>query len=277
MGTSDEDFDNINELQVGDRDNYTHTLVGKKVVKRTLDQSFLLQVIMDTVPGHSIISFNGHNDSVGTSEETLWHEGGLVVFPAAATTMTVSSGDANDTSAGTGARTVLIVGLDADYLEIQEVITLSGQTEVTTTNSYLRINFVIVTTAGSGGVNAGHIYIGTGTVTSGKPAVVINFADPGNNLSDAGFFTIPAAKNAYVLNAIFTGTGNKTAELAVYTSVAGGVFLRVAEFDLDNGPVTLANIVPFRKLAPKTDIELRTVAGQTADVKAFVTLLLADQ
>lgn len=255
----------------------THTETGSK---RSLDVSttdFYLEVAKGNVAGHTIVTFNGHNPAVGTSLESLWHEGGLVVFPTSASTMTVSSDDANDTSAGTGARTVIIQGLDTNYLEISETVIMNGVTAVTTSNSYLRVNTMIVVTAGSGAVNAGVVYIGTGSVTSGKPAVVVNLVETGDNLSQTGFFTVPAAKDAYVVNIIFTGTGNKTAEMIIFTRLTGGLFLKVAIFDLDNGPVAMNRLVPFRKIPAKTDIELRSLAGTSADVKALVSLVVVDQ
>src|SRR5210317_2657610 len=121
-------------------------------------------------PSYKQVYKFGQNAVVGNSMETIWQQGGLYSYPPSASTTTVSSSNANDTSAGTGARTVQIVGLDGDYNEISETIILNGQTAVTTTNSFLRVNRGVVLTAGSGGVNAGIIYVGTGTVTLGVPA-----------------------------------------------------------------------------------------------------------
>ena len=133
-------------------------------------EPFELQVAQGQIAYHKHVYKFGQNVTVGDSVETIWAQGGLYSYPPSATTMTVSSSDTNDTSAGTGARTVLISGLDGDYNEISETITLNGQTPVTTTNSFIRVNRAIVLTAGSGGANAGIIYVGTGTVTTGVPA-----------------------------------------------------------------------------------------------------------
>jgi hypothetical protein len=84
--------------------------------------------------------------------ETIWAEGGLYSYLTAATVLKVSSSSVNDTSAGTGARTVELSGLDADYNEISELVTLNGQTPVNTTKLFLRINRMVVRSAGSGGV-----------------------------------------------------------------------------------------------------------------------------
>ncbi len=114
----------------------------------------------------------GHNSAVGTTLQTLWTGSGLYAYPAAATIMKVSSGDTDDTAAGTGAQSVQIYGLDADYKEIDETVILNGQTEVNTTLSYLRVYRMIVRTAGSSGWNEGKLYVGVGAVTTGVPATI---------------------------------------------------------------------------------------------------------
>ncbi|MCK5342167.1 MAG: hypothetical protein KAR20_02120, partial [Candidatus Heimdallarchaeota archaeon] len=74
-----------------------------------------------------------------TTEKTVWSGPGIYVYPTAAIQMTVSSSDVDDTAAGAGMRKVLIGGLDADYNQISEIVTLNGQTPVTTVNSYFRV------------------------------------------------------------------------------------------------------------------------------------------
>ena len=101
--------------------------------------SLLLRSAMG-LTGGSVTSFYkfGYNAAVSSTEETVWMQGGRYVWPTSASTMTISSADANDTSAGTGAQTVTINGLDANYAEISETVTMDGQIAATTTNSYLR-------------------------------------------------------------------------------------------------------------------------------------------
>ena len=81
----------------------------------------------------------GYNPDVDTQEETVWGNSGDYVWLDSAVTMFVSSTSADDNGTGTGARTILIQGLDEDYNEIEETITLNGQTQVATQLSYLRI------------------------------------------------------------------------------------------------------------------------------------------
>lgn len=94
-----------------------------------------------------------------------------ITFPSSAITLGIASSSINDTSAGSGAQSLQIVGLDADYNEIFEIISLNGQTEVNSTKEFLRVNNAIVFSFGSTGWNEGTIYIGgsDNTFTNGLP------------------------------------------------------------------------------------------------------------
>jgi len=160
-------------------------------------EPFELQVARGQIQAHSVVTIAGYNSNVDTSWAMITPVGNLS-YPAAALQMTVSSADADDTSAGTGARTVLITGLDANYAVISESVTMNGQTAVTTTNSFLRINSMLVTTAGTSLANEGIIYIGSGTVTSGVPATIYNVIAAGFNNATSSQYTIPAGYTGYL-------------------------------------------------------------------------------
>ena len=78
---------------------------------------------------------------------------------SSADTMNVVSDSANDTSDGTGARTIKITGLDGNYDEIEEIVTMNGLSSVTTTKSFIIIHRAIPNTAGSTETNVGTITI----------------------------------------------------------------------------------------------------------------------
>jgi len=121
-------------------------------------------------------------------------QGAAAGLPAAAAATTISSGSTSDTSAGTGARTVLVTGLDANYNIVSETATMNGRTGVTLTNQYLRVTNIEVQTAGSGGVNAGIIYVGTGSITTGVPANIIGGIAAGDNVFQAARYTVPTGQ-----------------------------------------------------------------------------------
>ena len=90
----------------------------------------------------------------------------LGTFPATPRILSFASTSATDTSAGTGARTITIVGLDANKEAQQESgIILTGQTPVNSTKTYSRINRIFIDDTGSGGVNEGDIYASDTTDT----------------------------------------------------------------------------------------------------------------
>jgi len=234
----------------------------------------------DLSPSYKQILKFGQNQSVGNSIETIWEEGGLYVYPPSATTMTVSSSDANDTSAGTGARTIQISGLDGSYNEVSEIITMNGQTAVTTSNSYLRVNRALVLTAGSGGANAGIIYVGTGTVTSGVPANVYTTINGfGLNQSLQAFWTVPAGYTAYIYQSnISTGTSTQTPAILKTLLVIrpfGGVFNTKEVITLTDGNHLQNYNFPI-KVTEKSDIEFRAESSSASvsfDVSASLNIM----
>jgi hypothetical protein len=168
------------------------------------NEVFGLQVSRGQVQGHSAVIVFGYNPDVDTTQESVWPDGGTVPHPTSASVLKISSSDANDTSAGTGARTVFIEGLDGDYAVVSETVTLNGQTAVNTTRSYLYVNSFYVVTVGSGGENAGNINAGTGVVTAGVPAVLYDIIAAGFNNRTTGHYCVPAGYTAYMIQGLFS-------------------------------------------------------------------------
>lgn len=183
------------------------------------NEAFGLQVSRGQIQGHSTVIVFGYNPDVDTTEESVWPDGGTVFHPTVASILKISSSSTNDTSAGTGARTVYIEGLDGNYNVISETVTLNGQTAVNTVNSYLYVNSFYVTAVGSGGENAGNINAGTGVVTAGVPAVLYDIIAAGYNNRTTGHYCIPAGYTGYMTEGLFS-----SGQASGTTSVTG--FLR---------------------------------------------------
>lgn len=233
-----------------------------------------INVVRGNVPGASNTRRTGFNPGVGTSETTVWNETTtFVAYPATAAVVTVSSSSANDTSAGTGARTVTLSGLDANYNVISEVITMNGQTAVTSVNLYLRLSPLTTLTAGSGGKNAGVIYAGTGSVSVGVPATIYSSMGVGYNESHQAFYTVPAGMTGYITDVSAT-TDTAGTRVLLYTRVQGGVFLARRVNQVGVGGFARVNQLPL-SIPAKTDIEYRALVGTgTANVSAQFELLL---
>ena len=155
----------------------------------------------------------GYNPDVDTQEETVWGNSGDYVWLDNAVTMFVSSTSANDTGTGTGARTILIQGLDEDYNEIEETITLSGQTQVATQLSYLRIYRSFVTLAGSNEGTSGVIYIGSSGATGGVPNTTVYASIGIGNQTQIAAYTVPAGYTLYVDEINFTAAVSQSNKL----------------------------------------------------------------
>ena len=237
---------------------------------------FLVNVSAGRIDGLSMVRKFGHNLAVGTSLEDLWSEGGAYAYLSVATVLKISSADANDTLAGTGARTVQIYGLDSAHLEIDETIILNGQTEVNSVNTYLRIYRMVIRTAGSGGANASIVYAGTGTVTAGVPAVVYSSIDAGLNQTLGAMYTVPANKTAYLLELQTSSGGQKAVDVYLLVRPINEVFQVKDSFHYFQDSVP-SNYKAYLKIEAKSDITIQAmVASTTSPVGSYYSLLLVD-
>ena len=155
----------------------------------------------------------GYNPDVDTQEETVWGNSGDYVWLDSAVTMFVSSTSADDNGTGTGARTILIQGLDEDYNEIEETITLNGQTQVATQLSYLRIYRSFVTLAGSDEGTNGVIYIGSSGATGGVPNTTVYASVSIGNQTQIAAYTVPAGYTLYIDEINFTAAVSQAQKL----------------------------------------------------------------
>ena len=227
-------------------------------------EPFELQVARSQIAFHKTQFKFGFNPDIDNALETIWAQGGLYAYLAAATVLKVSSSSANDSAAGTGARTVDLYGLDADYDEISETITLNGQTAVDTTQSFLRINRMVIRTAGSGGQNAGVVYAGTGTVTSGVPQNIFATVAAGDNQSLMALWTVPRGYTAYLFQTNVTAactTSNKLLTTTIVARPSGEVFQVKDKFGIqvDGGAIVQKYTFPLA-FTEKTDIEVRAIS-----------------
>ncbi len=226
-------------------------------------EPFYLQLARGQIENHKTIFKFGFNPDVTGTEETIWDQGGIYSYPSAAIVMKVSSTSANDAAAGTGARTVLVSGLDENYDEVEETVTLNGQTEVTTTTTFIRVFRAYVVTAGSGGTAAGDIYVGTGTVTAGIPATIYARITLGENQTLMAMWTVPAGYTAYITkNNIGTGSSHANQYIGgrLVGREYGGVFRTASKVVLQNNSLPFNWEVPI-SFPEKTDIEVRAYSS----------------
>jgi hypothetical protein len=202
----------------------------------------------------------GFNRTIATDFETIWEYGGAYSFPTSSATLSLVSSSASDTMS------VLVSGLNSDYEEIYDVVTLQGATPVTTTNEFFRVNSTVIL-AGS---NAGNI-----TVTHGSDVVSYIGAEIG--ISQQCVYTVPADKQLYLFRISLTsGTVNPN-KYIIYRNVvtnSSGRTLRVAEATFQNNQQNFDRQIPFR-LDSKTDFsfEAKSSSGDN-ELSIFVETVL---
>jgi len=151
-------------------------------------------------PGRvAFVTINGQNPAVTTLADVA--DANVVrTLPTSAFTVSVSSGSATDTAAGTGAQAVEVDVLDTNYALYTLSFELAGQTKVTDAvlgANALRVNDIRITRWGSGGQNVGVIYVydSSDTVTSGVPQTATKIFGrilATANVSRGAFYTVPA-------------------------------------------------------------------------------------
>lgn len=151
-------------------------------------EPFDLQVSRGQVDGHTPIQIFGYSVAVGaTAFGPLWEgltsSGGTYAYPSSAAQLVLVSDSASDTSA----LSVKIDGLDANYAPLSETIAMNGTTNVTTTNSFLRINLISTTN----GVNVGNITAKISTTTYAK-------INAGIGQTQMSIYTVPAGYTFYL-------------------------------------------------------------------------------
>ena len=179
-------------------------------------EPFNLQVSRGQITMHERFCPFGFNAVVGTSPETIWTAGGTYAFPSTATVLTVvsSSTDDDGSPVGTGARTVTIEGLDANYAAISETVTMNGTTDVTTVKTFLRVNHAYVATCGSTGSNVGAITIANSTPTT--LAEIVATA----GIAQQCVYTVPAGKTAFITRYMLSSYNSST------TGSAGQIWVK---------------------------------------------------
>lgn len=239
---------------------------------------FGLEVAKGNIDGLSFIHKFGRNPDIDAgTDEDVWDMGGTYSWPTSALTLTLNSTNANDTVAGTGARTIRIFGLDSSWDEQTEDITMNGTTGVNTINTYRRIYRIYVLTAGSNETNIGRLEAANGGTV---------YAAIGGNVGQTlmAIYSIPNAKTGYLQDLYWDivpaggAAANLEGEIHVHVRPDGGAWRTIAQFGVStkSGLNTYIWRVPL-PLDAKTDIRIGLSANDNnIEVNAGFSILLED-
>lgn len=146
----------------------------------------------------SIARVFAYNPTVTDTESLVWTSGGPYTgwLTSAAAVRVRAGGNANDTAAGTGARTLTVYGLNETWALASESITLAGASaSAATTTTFIRVHRVTVDTVGTyTGGNTGAITIET---TGGTLVAAI---EAGRSRTTLGLYTIPAGMTGWIFD-----------------------------------------------------------------------------
>jgi len=247
-----------------------------------------LEISKGNIPQHSTINKFGFNKDIdtGTDPETIWSAGGLYTFPSSADTLKIVSNDVDDNGTGTtGALTIKVLGLDANYDFIEEDFTLKGQTPVTGDKQFLRVYRAFVTSAGSSECNEGTITINNSddSLTLAEIPVDVNASIGGYGQTNMAIYTIPRNYKAYLVNvsaAIVRSGSNRHATIAVYLR-KNGVKRVIQELAIESSGSTTFNktFVMPQEIEEKTDVyvECMEVSSNNTAIFSNFGLILVDQ
>ena len=254
-----------------------------------LDSTPMLDIARGVLTGKSHINKYGRNpDCAQAASSTavnigrsIW-DGGIAgavnwLAPTASRVHQLVSTSVNDTSAGTGARTVQIYGLDVNYALFNETITLNGTGNVAT-SAFTMIYRMRVRSAGSTGWNAGTI-----KATADSDGTVTAQITIGYSQTLMTQFMVPASTKGFMTS--FAGTLKKSGGVAKFADV----FLMSKEFGevwriresgscaSDGQNKFVHDFKPHKTFQAKELIELRAnPSADGQDVSGSYDLILVD-
>lgn len=228
---------------------------------------YFTEVAMGKRQGRSLWNKFGYNNDVDSGTEVIASWGGTFTPLTTATTLTISSTDISDTSAGTGCNSIVVYGVDANRNEQIEVITMNGTTDVITVSTWLGINRVAMFLCGTDKINNGEITI---TATTGGSTMAQMPADGG--VTQQCIFHVPQ-NFTFVTKWLWVNVINKgkdaelTVKMWVYSPISNGN-QEVFKLDIDTQkttePVSVNPDLPF-PISEKSVIWLECTSNK-ADV-----------
>lgn len=171
-------------------------------------------------------------------------------------------------NASDNGKSVVLVGLDSDYLELSETVTVSSSGATTTTQSFKRIFRAYVTNGSA--TNVGDIVVQKGgttvaTIKAGKAQTLM------------AVYTVPAGKTGYILKGTCTCQAGADATGDMFIRYFGQDSFRVGhsfEVSGTGGEYTYDFCIPV-KIPEKSDIDVRcSVRSNNARVTAAFDMIL---
>lgn len=232
---------------------------------------YRLEMARGKVPNSSVFGKFGKvtGVSAGTTVDIWCGPTDVRVDLVSAEVMLIASTDAADNGTATaGAHTVILFGVDNDWNETVETITLNGTTPVPTVNAYLRVNFMLTSATGGAG-NAG-VITATAQITSSVQDIIAIH----EGYSCSTHYAVPKGKRVVLTDIHASAKKGDEGELEFrVNSVTGSdSYIDAFRVYIDQGTITLDNLL--FSFGEGTDIKFQVEAiTQNIGADCFYTLM----
>lgn len=230
-----------------------------------------------------VISVNkfGANRDIGTGDvpEAIWELGGVYPYQSTAQSLEVLGGANDVLTTGTGAWTVEVQGLDANWTEQVATVSLNAANPIALSGTWLRVFRAKVVTAGSTHANVDNIIV---RIAGGGTTLAQIMATLGQ--TTMALYTVLAGKTAYLskfdVSVLFGTGGGAQGDVALFArdnAIVDAAFQIKIELGGKSGEAGRTFTTPLR-FTEKTDIEARVldVSSNGASVTAEFDLVLLD-
>lgn len=239
-------------------------------------REFYLSVVDGNLPNARIYKIPAYKAAISA---TVWDD--ISNIPSATTIplpsdagiqMQISSDSASDAATLGGAHTVELHYLDANFLEKEEYLTLTGSTAVlTVATNIARVQWMHTTAAGSIGYPVGNISL----TDAASGLTTYEYLLAGENQSMSSHYTVPSGKKAFILGWYPSGI-KKEMQIRLRATCErydrfrrSGIFMFQDGVALMNTPAAVSWKTPLLYLE-KTDIKV-SAKGDTAGGSAGAT------
>lgn len=249
-------------------------------------ENFLIEVAKGNIPGHSIIHKFGTAE-VGTTLVPITHS--LVYqMPVAAVALEIVSSSAADALDDVGAREYTVIGLNAAWEEVTQVIpahATTGLTAVAVPTSLIRVYRWYVSSSGAYATATTNSHVGTLTIrvaSAGATWSTIGILPRPPGQSQIACYSVPNGFMAYVFLHEIRVDSTKSADIAMFIrSNADDVITPFAPIQLKvnfigiSGTTNPDTLVPRNGILSPADIMfMGKIASGTANIVVDLEILL---
>lgn len=191
---------------------------GKKVQDVYIGNDFYLEVAEGNFPGYSLIHKFGASATIGTTLAPI-ALANTYQTPTTAQELEFVSSSTDDEAAGSGARQVTVIGLDANWAEVSQTVTTNGTTAVALTTPLLRLYRWYVSSSGTYATASAASHVGTLTIRAagaGATWSTITVTPFAMGQSQIGAYTIPAGKTAFLVGVYAYVSSTKAVNLLIF-------------------------------------------------------------